>query len=121
MGLLATYLDKNICTIHKITSGYTDQSGNWVPAVESDSSFNAHISDVSIKELQFIDPALVETGIRKLACESSIGLMPEDFITVNEKDGSTSDWLVHEKTYATRFLKKYTGEQRESFLLRRKI
>jgi hypothetical protein len=121
MGLLSTYLDKYNCTLHDVTVGYTDASGNWVAQTDVESAFVAHVSDVSIKELEFIDPALVETGIRKLACESTIGIVPEDEITITEKSGESTSWEVHEKIYATAFLKKYTSESRESFLIRKKI
>jgi len=121
MGLLSTCFDKYACTKRDITVGYTDDSGNWIPAVYVDSSFSANVSDVSLKDLEFIDPALVETGVRKLSCESTIAILPEDEITVTEKDGSSSSWVVVEKISATDFLKKFISESRETFLLRRLI
>jgi len=121
MALFSTFLDKYTCTKHDVTPGYTDTSGNFIPQTDVESSFNAHISDVSIKDLEFLDPAIVETGIRKLACESTIALMPEDEVSIVEKSGETTEWIVHEKIYATAFLKKHTSESRESFIIRRKI
>lgn len=118
--MISAIFDKYTCTKIDIVPGYTDSSGNWVPAVETESLFTAHVSDVSAKELEFIDPALVQAGVRKIAVELDIALSLEDQIIVTEKDTTTSRWIVVSKMYASSVLKKYLDESRETFLLARK-
>ncbi len=104
-----------------VTPGHTDQpTGDWIAPVEVTTEIKAHISDLSLKELSFIDPAIVSIGTRKLACESSIGMKPEDRVLITELFGEETEWIVVQKLYASGMLNKMAGVSRESFLLKRK-
>lgn len=105
-----------------VTAGYTDVSGNWVAEVTVDTTVSAHISDVSQKELSYLDPGLIAQGVRKLACERSVGLAVGDRVKITEMDGTTeTEWIVHAKQYSTGLLQKQAGIDRETFLLKRRI
>ena len=104
-----------------VTVGHTDQStGEWVAPVEVPTTIKAHISDLSLKELSFMDPAIVSAGSRKLACEASIGMKPEDRVLIIELTGEETEWIVVQKMYSSALLNKIAGISRESFLLKRK-
>lgn len=104
-----------------VMPGYTDGSGNWVAEVTVETTILAHVSDISQKERQYIDPGLISQGVRKLACEASVGLKTGDRMKITENDTAVSEWVVHEKTTYTGLLDKHCSIKRESFLLRRKI
>jgi len=104
-----------------VSSGGTNQgSGDWVAPTEVTTTIKAHISDLSLKELSFMDPAIVSAGSRKLACEASIGMKPEDRVLITELTGEETEWIVVQKMYASNLLNKLAGVSRESFLLKRK-
>ncbi len=106
------------CTV---TAGYTDQTtGAWVAESTVETAISAHISDISIKELQYFEPAIVAKGIRNLSCNSSVGLLPLDFVRITELSGETTEWIVHAKKLSTGLLARHAGISRESFVLRRK-
>jgi len=113
--------DKYVCTKVDIVSGYTDSSGNWIAATSTDASGNAHISDVSIQERSFIDPVIVNAGVRKMSVESSRGIVPGDYVKITELDGTTNtEWDVVSKLTASQLFKTYLGESRETFLIKRR-
>ena len=119
MSSFFSIFDAHTCKKVDVTPSYTDSSGNFVASVEVDSSMNAHISDVSIQERSFIDPVIVTQGVRKMACDSSYNIVAGDWIKVTELDTTTvTNWDVVTKISASSLLKKYTGESRESFLLK---
>lgn len=100
-----------------ITAGYSNQTtGDWVPETTTETSITAHVSEVSQKKLQYLDPGIVALGVRELRCASSVGLVAGDRVKITEADASESLWVVHAKQ-GTRVL---MAEQRESFLLTRK-
>lgn len=108
-----------------VVPGYTQQTGSnageWVPEITTETAISAHVSDVSQKELQYLDPGLVLRGVRKLGCERSAGLAVGDRIKVTEMDGVTeTEWIVHTKQYSTGLLQKHAGIDRETFLLERR-
>uniref|UniRef100_A0A6M3M0L7 Uncharacterized protein n=1 Tax=viral metagenome TaxID=1070528 RepID=A0A6M3M0L7_9ZZZZ len=105
-----------------VTIGHTDQSnGNWIEPVEVTTNIKAHISDMSLKELSFMDPAIVSIGTRKLACEASVAMKPDDRVLIIELAGEESEWIVVQKMYASNLLSKVAGVSRESFLLKRRV
>ena len=76
-----------------VTEGYTDQStGEWVAESSTDTEIQAHISDIALKERQYLDPGVVEKGVRKLACDSSVGVVVGDRVVITEKDSSKTTW-----------------------------
>ncbi len=107
-----------------VTAGYTQQTGvnagEWVPETTTETAISAHVSDVTQKELQYLDPGLVLQGVRKLACERSVGLAVSDRIKITEMDGTETEWIVHAKQFSTGLLQKHAGIDRETFLLKRK-
>lgn len=115
--------DSTGLTISKIdvTPGYTDTSGNWVPEATSTTTILGHVSDLSLKELAYIDPSIVAAGTRKISVESSVSLVPLDRITIVELAGDTTTWIVVSKMHASTLLKKHAGVSRETFLLKRQI
>jgi len=121
--LISGVFDKYTVTKVDIVPGSTTQStGVWVPAVETETAGTAHVSDLSIQELTYIDPAIVSAGARKMAVESSRAIVPGDHVKITELDGSTiTEWEVVSKMSAGKLFKTYLNESRETFLLRRLI
>lgn len=106
-----------------VTPGYTNQTtGEWIPETTTETTISAHVSDVSQKELSYLDPGLVAQGVRKFACERSVGLAVGDKVKITEMDGTTeTEWIVHAKQFSTGLLQKHAGVDREIFLLKRRI
>ena len=100
-----------------VTDGYSNQTtGDWVPETTTETAITSHISEVSQKKLQYIDPGLIALGVRELRCASSVGLVVGDRVKITEADASESLWVVNAKHATTGIIK----EQREYFLLTRK-
>lgn len=100
-----------------VTAGFTNQTtGDWVPETTVDTVITAHVSEVSQKKLQYLDPGIVALGVRELRCAQSVGLIVSDRVKITEADASETEWVVHEKQGTTGLI----PEQRESFLLTRK-
>lgn len=107
-------------TVKKITltPGYSDSSGNWVFEQTSETEISAHISDISVKEMQYLDPGIVERGTRKLSCEESTDISVGDRIKITELDGTTeTEWLVNSLLSSTGVLNSHLNISRQTFLL----
>lgn len=101
-----------------VTEGYTDQStGEWVAESSTETEIQAHISDVTLKERQYLDPGVVEKGVRKLACDSSIGIAVGDRVVITEDDGTETTWVVTSKLSESNLLQKYANILRSTYLL----
>ena len=104
-----------------VVTGYTVQAtGEWVSEVPTETSISGHVSDVSREELKYIDPALIEAGVRKLGVNRSVGLAAGDRIKVVEPDASTTEWILVTKQAYSGMLAKHTGIERETFLMRKR-
>jgi hypothetical protein len=104
-----------------VTEGYTNQStGAWIPESTSETPIEAHISDTSLKERQYLDDSVVERGTRKLSCDSSISLAVGDRVKITEYDGTVTEWNVNAWPFESGLIEKYTGISRSTFLLIRK-
>ena len=104
-----------------VTEGYTDQStGEWVPESSIETEIQAHISDITLKERQYLDPGVVEKGVRKLACDSSVGVVVGDRVVITEKDSSKTTWVVTSKLSESNLLQKYANISRYTYLLSKK-
>ena len=100
-----------------VTDGYPDQTtGDWIPETTTDTAITAHVSEVSQKKLQYVDPGLIALGVRELRCAPSVGLIVADRVKITEANASVSEWVVNSKQGTTGLIK----EQRESFLLTRR-
>lgn len=117
---ISAIFDKYTCTKVDVVPGYTDSSGNWIAAVETESAFNGHVSDVTINELDSIDPVIIESGVRKIAVESTLGIVPGDHIKITELDGSISEHEVVSELYSSSVFTRHLGEKRQTFLLKQK-
>jgi hypothetical protein len=104
-----------------VTEGYTNQStGVWVPESTSETSIDAHVADVTLKERQYLDPGVVERGVRKLTCDSSVTLAVGDRIKITEEDSTVTEWLVNSKMSESNLMNQYMNVTRTSYLLIRK-
>ena len=104
-----------------VTPGSTDASGNWVAEVTVETAISGHLSDLTQKELSFIDPAIVQAGVRKLVTDKSVGLAVNDRIKVTEPSGEITEWMIHAKQSYSGLMDKHVGIKRETFLLKRRI
>ncbi len=104
-----------------VTSGYTDSSGNFIEEVTVESVIKGNVSDITEKDLAFIDPALVAKGARKISVDSSYGLIVGDRIKITEVSGSITTWTVHTKQHGSNLMSKYAKVSRDTFLLTRII
>lgn len=101
-----------------VVPGYTNSSGVWVAESTVKTTILAHISDVSQKERQFIDPGLILQGVRKLGCEQSVGFVVGDRVKIQEANSSVSEWIVEAKQGFSGLMMKHAGISRETFLLK---
>ena len=70
-------------TVSKIivTPGSNNQTtGAWVAESTVKTAIAAHVSDLSIEEMRYIDPGIIEVGARKIAVEATVTLNPGDRI-----------------------------------------
>lgn len=109
-------------TVSKIivTVGYTNQTtGAWVPETTTTTVIDAHVSDLSIEELRYIDPGIVERGARKLACKASVVLNPGDRVEIYEDvtGAIITEWLVESHLNQSGLMNKHAGIDRNSYLL----
>ena len=103
-----------------VTAGYSNQTtGAWVPETTVPTVIDAHVSDLSIEELRYIDPGIVERGARKLACKASVVLNPGDRIEIYEDDSGAiiTVWLVESHLNQSGLMNKHAGIDRNSYLL----
>jgi len=108
--------------VNILTSGSTNGDGDWVAETSEDITLYAHISDLSIQERKFINPALVSRGARKIAVLNSVGLAIGDRIRITEIDNSTeSTWRIHQKQYCPALIESYVGINRNTFIMTRVI
>jgi hypothetical protein len=104
-----------------VTEGYTNQStGAWVPESSSETSIDAHVADVTLKERQYLDPGVVERGVRKLTCDSSVTLAVGDRVKITEEDDTTSEWDVNSKMSESNLMDQYLGVSRITYLLEKR-
>jgi len=104
-----------------VTEGYTNQStGEWVPESTSETEIQAHVADVTLKERQYLDPGVVEAGVRKLICDSSIALLVGDRVKITEEDDSVTEWLVNSKRSESNMMKQYVDVSRTSYIIIKK-
>ena len=102
-----------------VTPGYTDTNGDWVAATSTETQIYGHLSDLTLEELKYIDPIIVESGVRKLSVSQDYGFKTEDKITVTELDGSETEWEIYLKQSASSLMKKYFILNRETYILRK--
>jgi len=103
-----------------VSAGYTNQTtGAWVPETSVTTAIDAHVSDMSIEELRYIDPGIVERGARKLACKASVTLNPGDRVEIYEDDVGAiiTEWKVESHLNKSGLLNKHAGIDRNSYLL----
>lgn len=104
-----------------VTEGYINQStGEWVPETTSETSITGHVADVTLKERQYLDPGVVEKGVRKLTCDSSVALAVGDRVKITEEDETVSEWLVNSKMQESNMMDQYLGVSRITYLLVRR-
>ena len=116
MNAFSVFDSKNAISKISVVEGYHDASGNWIPEVETTTAINGHLSPVTLVELQYIDPAIKEQGVQKISVESSVGLEIGDKISVA---GETNSWSVVSKLNTSGLLFKFTGVNRETFLMKK--
>ena len=105
----------------KVTEGYTNQAtGAWITESTAETEIHAHISDITLKERQYMDPAVVEKGVRKLTCDSSVALVVGDRVKITEEDSTATEWLVSSKLSESNLMKKYTDVTRATYVLTKK-
>lgn len=103
-----------------VTPGYTNQTtGAWVSESTVTTVIDAHISDISLKELRYIDPGIVERGARKLACKASVTLNPGDRVEIYEDATGAliTEWQVESHLNKSGLMNKHVGINRNSYLL----
>jgi hypothetical protein len=104
-----------------VTEGYTNQStGVWVPESTSETSISGHVADVTLKERQYLDAAVLEKGARKLTCRSDVGLVVGDRVKITEEDSTETEWIVNAKLSESNLMEQYLDSSRSTFLLVRK-
>lgn len=101
-----------------VVPGYTNSSGVWIAESIVETTTLAHISDVTQKERQFIDPGLILQGVRKLGCEKSVGFAVGDRVKIQDGDSSVSEWIVEAKQGFSGLMMKHAGISRETFLIK---
>lgn len=112
-------------TVRKVvtTPGYTNQTTKaWVAETTTESTITAHVSDITVKELSYLEPRLFNIGDRKLTVESSEGIKVGDRIKISEEstDTEVSEWIVKSKQNSSVLLSKRIGVARDTFYLKRK-
>jgi hypothetical protein len=106
----------------EIIPGFTNQTtGDWTAPTEAVITIQGHLSDVSLAELQFLPPAIVVSGVRKLAVPNTVGLTINDRIRVTEMDSTETDWIIYQKSSASSLMDTYLGVKRNSWVMKRKI
>jgi hypothetical protein len=103
-----------------ITPGYTDQNGDYVPPVTVSNTIQGHVSDITLKQLQRLPEGVYAPGDRRLVVDKSHGIKVGDEIRITESDSTVTKWHVQEKEKSYSIAGKYSGQERESFLLIRK-
>ncbi len=104
-----------------VTEGSTNQStGEWVPESTTETSINAHVADVTLKERQYLDAAVLEKGVRKLICGSDDGVVVGDRVKITEEDSTETEWIVNAKLSESNLMEQYLDSSRSTFLLVRK-
>jgi putative ubiquitin-RnfH superfamily antitoxin RatB of RatAB toxin-antitoxin module len=109
-------------TVSKIivTLGYTNQTtGAWVAESTVKTTIDAHISDLSIEEMRYIDPGIIEVGARKIAVEATVTLDPGDRIEIYEDSAGDkkTEWNVESQLNKSGLMNKHAGINRSSYLL----
>lgn len=108
-------------TIQKITIAeetVNQTTGEIVPASEgTPENILGHLSDITQKELAYLDAALVEHGVRKFATSENIFV--GDILRITELDSSTEDWNVEKLMYENSLISRYIGESRKTYLLKK--
>ncbi len=107
-------------TIKKVdvTEGYTNQStGAWVPESTTETAMSGHVADISLKERQYLDPGIVEKGVRTLTCDSSLAIVPGDRIKITEEDTTITEWLVNSKMKESNLMDQYVDVSRITYLM----
>lgn len=102
-----------------VIPGYTSQStGEWVAEVSSDMIITGHVSDITAKELAYLDPGLFTIGDRKISLDKTIGLNLGDYVKITEgSDGEETTWYAKSKQAVSMMMSKHAGSLRETFLL----
>lgn len=104
-----------------VTEGYTNQTtGAWVPESTEETEIDAHISDITLKEREYLDAAVLEKGARKLTCRSDVGLVVGDRVKITEEDSTETEWIVNAKLSESNLMEQYLDSSRSTFLLVRK-
>lgn len=107
-----------------VIPGYTSQStGEWVLESSSDMIIRGHISDISIKDLTYLEPGMFALGDRKISLDKNIGLVVSDYIKISEDadDSEVTEWFVKARQNTSALLSKHAGIARDTFLLKRKL
>lgn len=104
-----------------VTPGGTTQStGEYEPPVEAETEIKGHVIDLSIKELDRMPEGIYSIGDRRLICDKTYGVKPNDSIKITEADATETHWEVKEQEKSYGVMTKFTGENRASFLLKKK-
>ena len=104
-----------------VTAGYTTQStGVWVPESTASTAIDGHVSDLTVKELKYIDPGIVAIGVRKLAGEADVTFNAGDRIQIYEDVSTSAEWLVESKLNASGVMNRHAGINRNTYLLKRR-
>ena len=104
-----------------ITAGYTIQStGVWVPESTVSTAIDGHVSDLTVKELKYIDPGIVAIGVRKLAVEADVTFDVGGRIQIYEDSTISAEWLIESKLNASGVLNRHAGINRNTYLLKRR-
>ena len=109
-------------TVSKIivTPGYTNQTtGAWVTESTTTTAIDAHVSDLSIEEMRYIDPGIIEVGARKIAVEATVTLNQGDRIEIYEDSAGAkkTEWNVESQLNKSGLMNKHAGIDRNSYLL----
>lgn len=90
------FLWKYAITKVSVTPGATNQStGAWTPPTDSSGNISGIVQAISLKELQRIEPGLVNVGDRKITTEKTAGLKPGDMLQITEDaSGNYTEWAV---------------------------
>lgn len=107
--------------IQKITvteETVNQQTGEVTPTSSSKPvKIKGHLSDLTQKELSFLEPALIEKGVRKFATSENIFI--GDILNITESDSSITAWNVEQFMNENALFSKYFNEVRKTYLLKR--
>jgi len=105
-----------------VIPGYHSQTtGVWTPEVTSEVDISGNISNITIKELSFLDPNLFNMGDRKISLMTDYGLAVGDRIKIYEDQAGEdiTEWQVLGKKGFSNLLNVKMGVARDTFYMKR--